>query len=313
MNAHSLARTTPLSRAVLIDRVLKDGRTVAQTAAAFGVSTRTVHKWLRRYRLEGAAGLCDRPSRPHTSPARIRAEREQLILQLRHSRQTSPQIARGLKMPTATVARVLKRAGVHRLRLLEPPEPPNRYERKRPGELLHLDVKKLARIAGHVGHRIHGDRSKRIHGAGWEFVHVAIDDASRLAYVEVLVDETGHSTAEFLQRALAWYRSHGVRVQSVLSDNGSNYRSHVFRRFCFERQIRVLKTRPYRPQTNGKAERFIQTMIREWAYGRPFTHSRFRIRALQPWLRYYNQRRPHGSLDGKPPISRLRGIREQRL
>src|SRR6516164_7612706 len=172
MNAHSLARTTPLSRAVLIDRVLKDGRTVAQTAAAFGVSTRTVHKWLRRYRLEGAAGLCDRPSRPHTSPARIRAEREQLILQLRHSRQTSPQIARGLKMPTATVARVLKRAGVHRLRLLEPPEPPNRYERKRPGELLHLDVKKLARIAGRIGHRIHGDRTQRVRGANWEFVHV---------------------------------------------------------------------------------------------------------------------------------------------
>src|SRR5262245_8060953 len=191
MNVHSLARTTPLSRAVLIDRVLRDGRTVAQTAADFGVSTRTVRKWLTRYRREGAGGLRDRPARPHSSPARTAPEREALILQLRRCRQTGPQIARGLRMPTATVARVLKRAGLHRLRLLEPPERPRRYERKRPGELLHLDVKKLARIAGHVGHRIHGDRSKRIYGAGWEFVHVAIDDASRLAYVEVLSDEKG--------------------------------------------------------------------------------------------------------------------------
>jgi transposase InsO family protein len=291
---------------------LKEGWSIAQTAAAFGVSPRTVHKWLARYRAEGATGLRDRPSRPRRSPARISVEREELILRLRRSRQTGPQIARGLRMPTATVARVLRRAGLHRLRLLEPPEPPKRYERKRPGELLHLDVKKLARIAGRVGHRIHGDRSKKIYGAGWEFVHVAIDDASRLAYVEVMADETGPTTVEFLTRALAWYRAHGIRIQRILSDNGGNYRSHVFRCYCLQHSIRVLKTRPYRPQTNGKAERFIQTIIREWAYARPFTHSRFRTRALQPWLRYYNQRRPHGSLDGKPPISRLRGIREQR-
>ena len=313
MNAHSLARTTPVSRAVLIGRVLEEGRSIAQTAAAFGVSARTVYKWMTRYRLEGAAGLRDRSSRPRRSPTRTSGEVEDLILRLRRSRQTGPQIARGLRMPTATVARVLKRAGLQRLHLLEPPQRPNRYERKRPGELLHLDVKKLGRIAGHVGHRIHGDRRTRIKGAGWEFVHVAIDDASRLAYVEVLVDEKSHSTVAFLQRALAWYRAHGIRIQRILSDNGANYRSHIFRRFCLRRSIRVLKTRPYRPQTNGKAERFIQTLTREWAYARPFTHSRFRTRALQPWLRYYNQRRPHGSLDGKPPVSRLRGIREQRL
>jgi transposase InsO family protein len=174
-------------------------------------------------------------------------------------------------------------------------------------------VKKLGRIAGRVGHRIHGDQAKRIRGAGWEFAYVAIDDASRLAYVEVLADEKGPSTVAFLQRALAWYRAHGIRVQRILSDNGSNYRSDVFRHCCLRHSIRVLKTRPYRPQTNGKAERFIQTLIREWAYARPFSHSRFRTRTLQPWLRYFNQRRPHGSLDGKPPISRLRGIREQRL
>ena len=181
MNSHSLARTTVLSRAFLVDRVLKEGRSIPQTAAALGISTRTVHKWLGRYRAEGAAGLRDRPSRPHRSPARLSSELETVILQLRRSRQTGPQIARVLRMPTATVARVLKRAGLHRLRLLDPPEPPNRYERKRAGELLHLDVKKLGRIAGHVGHRIHGDRSRRIAGAGWEFVHVCIDDASRLA------------------------------------------------------------------------------------------------------------------------------------
>jgi transposase InsO family protein len=253
MNVHSLARTTPVSRAVLIGRVLEEGRSIAQTAAAFGVSTRTVHKWLARHRAEGAAGLRDRSSRPRRSPTRVSAEREDLILRLRRSRQTGPQIARGLRMPKATVARALKRAGLHRLRLLDPPEPPNRYERKKPGELLHLDVKKLARIAGHVGHRIHGDRTKRIYGAGWEFVHVAIDDASRLAYVEVMADEKGPTTVAFLQSALAWYRAHGIRVQRVLSDNGSNYRSHVFRRYCLQRSIRVLKTRPYRPQTNGKA------------------------------------------------------------
>ena len=313
MNSHSLARTTPLSRADLVDRIVRQGRSVAQTAAAFGISTRTAHKWLARYRKEGAAGLRNRPSRPHRSPARIAGEREQLVLRLRRCRQTGPQIARGLGMPKATVARVLKRAGLQRLRLLDPPEQPRRYERQRPGELLHLDVKKLGRIAGRIGHRIHGDRTKRNRRAGWEFVHVAIDDASRLAYVEVLTDETGSTTIGFLERALAWYRTHGIRVQRILSDNGSNYVSHTYRLFCLQRSIRILHTRPYRPQTNGKAERFIQTLLREWAYARPFMHSRFRTRALAPWLRYYNQRRPHGGLDGKPPISRLRGIREQRL
>jgi len=313
MNAHSLARTTPLGRALLVKQLQAGQRSVPQTAAALGISTRTVYKWLARFRVEGAAGLRDRSSRPRTSPAQTAADREALILRLRRARQTGPQIARALKMPKATVARVLKRAGLHRLRLLDPPAQPHRYERKHPGELLHLDVKKLGRITGLVGHRIHGDRTKRNYGAGWEFAHIAIDDASRLAYAEVLSDETGQTTVGFLQRALAWYRSHGIRVQRILSDNGSNYRSHVFRGFCLGRSIRVLKTRPYRPQTNGKAERFIQTLIREWAYARPFTHSRFRIRALQPWLRHYNQRRPHGSLDGKPPLSRLRGIREQRL
>ena len=311
MNVHSLARTTPLSRALLVERVAK-GRSVSQTAAQLGISTRTAYKWLARFRLEGATGLRDRSSRPHESPARTDPARQELILMLRRSRRSGPQIARSLRMPKATVARVLQRAGLHRLRYLDPPEPPNRYERKHPGELLHLDVKKLVRIAGHVGHRIHGDRSTKIRGAGWEFVHVCIDDASRLAYVEVLPDELGSTATAFLERALAFYRQHGIRAERVLTDNGPCYISERFRRLCLKKSIRMLKTRPYRPQTNGKAERFIQTLLREWAYARPYTHSRLRTRALNPWLRYYNQRRPHGSLDGKTPISRLRQTGEQR-
>lgn len=311
MNVHSLARTTPISRALLIERVAK-GRSVSQAAAQLGISARTAYKWLARFRLEGAAGLRDRSSRPHESPARTDQERQELILMLRRSRRSGPQIARSLRMPKATVARVLQRAGLQRLRYLDPPEPPNRYERKRPGELLHLDVKKLGRIAGHAGHRIHGDRTTRIRGAGWEFVHVCVDDASRLVYAEVLPDELGTTTAAFLERALAWFRQHGIRAERVITDNAMNYRSHPFLLVCLRRSIRVLKTRPYRPRTNGKAERFIQTLLREWAYVRPYTHSRLRARALKPWLRYYNQRRPHGSLDGKPPVSRLRQAREQR-
>ena len=312
MNVHSLARTTPISRALLVERVLGKRRPVSQAAAELGISTRTGYKWLARFRVEGARGLRDRSSKPHVSPARTDADREKLIVMLRRSRRSGPQIARSLRMPKATVARVLKRVGLHRLRFLDPPTPPQRYERRRAGELIHLDVKKLARIAGHVGHRIHGDRSTRIQGAGWEFVHVSIDDASRLAYAEILSDEQGLTATAFLERALAFYRQHGIRVQRVLTDNGACYRSHAFRWLCLRRSIRMLKTRPYRPQTNGKAERFIQTLLREWAYARAYTHSRFRARTLKPWLRYYNQRRPHGSLDGKPPTSRLGQGREQR-
>jgi transposase InsO family protein len=216
-------------------------------------------------------------------------------------------------MPKATVARVLLRAGLNRLRFVDPPPAPRRYERKRPGELLHLDVKKLGRIGGRVGHRIHGDRSQRVRGASWEFVHVCIDDASRLAYAEVLHDELGVTATGFLERALAWYRQHGIRAERILTDNGACYRSHTFRRLCLRRSIRLLYTRPYRPQTNGKAERFIQTLLREWAYARPYRHSCLRTRVLTSWLRHYNERRPHGSLDGLPPISRLRQPREQRL
>ena len=305
MNVHSLARTTPLSRVLLVDRVVREFWTVGEAAQAAGVSERTAFKWLARYRSEGQRGLIDRSSRPRRSPTRIPVGWRDLILKLRRSRKTGPEIAEELEIPRSTVARVLRRAGLQRLALLEPREPVNRYERKRPGELIHLDIKKLARIAGRIGHRIHGDRSTRVQGAGWEFVHIAIDDHSRLAYVEVLRNEKGVTATGFFERAIAWFQRHGIRVERVLTDNGACYRSHAFRLACLKHGIRGLYTRPYRPQTNGKAERFIQTMLREWAYVRPYKDSKFRTRALRPWLRYYNRKRPHGSLNRKPPISRI--------
>jgi transposase InsO family protein len=215
-------------------------------------------------------------------------------------------------MPCSTVARVLQRAGLHRLKLLEPQEPPRRYERRRPGDLLHLDIKKLGRIV-RVGHRIHGNRSIRTEGAGWEFVHVCIDDRSRLAYVEVLPNERQDTTTGYLERAVAYYRRLDIRVRAVMTDNGPAYLSHLFAFACRTLGLRHLRTRPYRPRTNGKAERFIQTLLREWAYARPYLNSWLRIRALKTYLRYYNRRRPHGALNGRPPISRLPLACEQRV
>jgi transposase InsO family protein len=233
-------------------------------------------------------------------------EWREMILMLRRTKMTGPQIARDLKRPRATVARVLKRAGLERLNKLEAAEPENRYQHRRPGDLVHLDVKKLGRISGFHGHRITGDRSRRREGAGWDYVHVAIDDRTRIAYAEVLRDETSETTAAFLRRALAWYRTLGIRVRRILTDNGSGY---IGRRFAHETEhLRVVhkRTRPYRPQTNGKAERFIQTLVREWAYAVAYLTSQARARVLPRWLRHYNRSRPHGSLDGLPPFSRLR-------
>jgi transposase InsO family protein len=213
-------------------------------------------------------------------------------------------ISQVLDTPKSTVARVLKRHCLNRARDLDPREPARRYNRRHPGELLHLDVKKLGRIAGGYGHRITGDRRPRRRGAGWEYVHVAIDDASRLAYAEVLADERGDTSAAFLDRALLWFQHLGIRVRQLLTDNGSGYVSILFRLACGRHRIQHLRTRPYRPCTNGKAERFIQTLIREWAYARPYRTSKLRTRALSGYLRYYNEKRPHGSLGG-PPNSRL--------
>jgi transposase InsO family protein len=225
-------------------------------------------------------------------------------LQLRGCRLTAQEIARKLRMPRSTVSAVLKRHGVSRLRDLEPAQPVVRYEHAAPGELLHLDVKKLGRIRG-IGHRISGDRRVRHRGAGWECVHVAIDDYSRLAYVEVLANEEAPTTAGFLRRALIFYRRHGIRVKRVLTDNAKTYTSDLFQQLCARHWLRHKRTRPYRPCTNGKAERFIQTMLREWAYKRPYTSSARRTAALPRWLDQYNHRRPHGSLGGQSPITRV--------
>ena len=306
MNVHSGARTCPLSRDLLVRRVREQGWRVGTAAEALGISRRTATKWLQRFAAGGVSALQDRSSRPRRVSGRTPRVWEEMIVLLRRTGMTGPQIARDLKRPRATVARVLRRAGLERLSKLQTVEPANRYQHRRPGDLLHLDVKKLGRISGFHGHRITGDRSQRRRGAGWDYVHVAIDDRTRIAYAEVLRDETADTTAAFLRRALTWYRNLGIRVRRILTDNGSGY---LGRRFAHESErLRIVhkRTRPYRPRTNGKAERFIQTLIREWAYAAAYLTSATRARVLPRWLRYYNRKRPHGSLAGQPPCSQLR-------
>ena len=233
------------------------------------------------------------------------------VEKLRRRRMTSTEIASRTSLPLSTVSLVLRRLGLHRLSRLEPEEPVRRYERENPGELLHLDTKKLARIR-RVGHRIHGDRSKRVYGAGWEFAHVCIDDCTRLAYVEVLPDERAITTTAFLRRALAWYRARGIEVQRVMTDNAPGYYAKRFAALCRDQQIRQIFTRPYTPKTNGKAERFIQTLTQNWAYKRPYRSSARRASALRPWIKHYNHERPHRGLGMATPMARLREAREQR-
>jgi transposase InsO family protein len=276
--------------------------TVAEAASAFRVSTRTVRRWVARF--EAGESMLDRSSRPHRSPAATRADRVAAIERLRRARLTKEQIARLLAMPVSTVTVVCKRLGLAKLPPLEVPEPANRYERRHPGELIHIDVKKLGHI-GRPGHRVHGDRRSRSRGVGWEFVHVAVDDATRLAYVEILEDEKGLTAVGFLRRAVAWFNSRGVTVERVMTDNGTCYRSVVHRDACRRLELRHLRTRPYRPRTNGKAERFIQTMLRGWAYGATYQNTLQRRQALLPWLNDYNNTRPHASLGKRPPAARL--------
>jgi transposase len=312
MKLHANARTCPNSRLVMVRRFLA-GRPREILAAEFGVSTRTVSKWVARYRAEGEPGLMDRPSAPGVIAHRTSEERVEAIAALRRLGMTAAEIAMCLTMPVSTVSAVLARIGLGKLSRLEPPEPPNRYERERPGELLHIDVKKLGRIRG-AGHRMTGSRASqkrtRLNGkltgvAGWEFVHVCVDDATRLAYVEVLEDETGLTAVGFLRRAIAFYRRHGITVERVMTDNGTAYRSTIHALACRTLHIRHLRTRPYRPRTNGKAERFIRTLLGGWAYGALYGTSRERTAALDGWLWTYNHRRPHGSLSHKTPIARL--------
>ena len=313
MNVHGNARTCPHSRRLLVERVIEQGWTLAAAAEAAGVSVRTVSKWLARFRAEGRDGLVDRSSAPSSVPGRTPEERVELVAALRRLRMTAAEIAETLRMPLSTVSAVLTRVGLGRLSRLEPAEPANRYERKRPGELLHIDVKKLGRIGGGAGHRITGERRRQSRGIGWEYVHVCVDDATRLAYVEVLADEKAVTAAGFLRRAVAHYRAYGIKVERVLTDNGSCYRGVVHALACKALGIKHLRTRPYRPRTNGKAERFIRTMLGGWAYGAIYGTSDERRAALAGWLDFYNRRRPHGSLSHQPPLQRLEALRRNNL
>ena len=307
MRVHGNAKTTPKGRALLVTRVTGESWSMRRAAAASGVSARTGYKWLARYRAGGAAALEDRPSVPHRRPQRTAARLEQWILGLRARRLSGPTIAHRTGLPRATVGNVLRRHGQGRLPPREPPPPVRRYEWARPGQLVHVDTKALGRIAG-IGHRIHGDRTTRVRGIGWEHVHVCIDDASRVAYVETRATNQQHDAIAFLERALAWFAARGVRVERVMSDNGSAYLARAFAATCAQHGLRHLRTRPYTPRTNGKAERFIQTLLREWAYAKPYLSSARRRRALAPWLRYYNHRRPHTALQQRAPITRLQEV-----
>jgi transposase InsO family protein len=303
MDVHKNARLTTHCRGLLVDRVLR-GHSRQEVARQFGVSVPTVSKWLKRYQAEGAAGLQDRSCRPRRSPAATARELQLAILALRRQRLTLSTIAAQLGVSRSTVARVCARAGLQRLSQLEPVPHYPRYERASPGELLHLDVKKLGRIVK-IGHRITGDRHDKVDGAGWEYVHVAIDDASRVAYSQILPDEEGDSASAFLRAAIAYYAGLGVQVREVLTDNGVCYRSRLFAHTCAELGIRHRRTRPYTPRTNGKAERFIQSALREWAYARAYSRSWHRNVELARWLHGYNWHRPHASLAAQPPVSRL--------
>jgi transposase InsO family protein len=306
-NPHQNARMTPLGRVEMVRRIVEEGRPVADVAAGFGVSERTGRKWLARFRAEGAAGLENRSSRP-TSVANRTAEPwiEMMERLRREYRLSAEEIATQLQCARSTIAAWLKRRGLGRLKNLDEPAPVRRYQRQRPGELIHLDIKKLARFE-RMGHRITGDRHRASEGAGYDFFHVAIDDATRLAYVEVLPDERRGSTTGFLVRALRWFRTRGIRVERVMTDNGSGYVARLFRKALRMLAIRHIRTRPYTPKTNGKAERFIQTLMREWAYAIPFRSSETRAADLNRWVDWYNRQRPHASLDKRSPVQALAG------
>jgi transposase InsO family protein len=321
MKLHGNARLAPRGRKLLVERVVDQQMSLHAAALSAGVSTRTASKWVARYRAEGELGLYDRSSAPHRVPGRTAERRVVTIAALRQLRMTAAEIAEVLGMPLSTVSAVLQRIGLGKRSRLEPPEPPNRYERARPGELLHIDIKKLGRIQGGAGKRMRS--SGRPHytptrrdadghdrnTVGWEYVHVCVDDATRLAYVEVLDDEKSHTVAGFLRRAVAHYARYGITVERVMTDNGSGYRSALHAIACRLAGVRHLRTQPYRPRTNGKAERFIRTMLGGWAYGAIYGSSSERTRALAGWLDHYNRQRPHGSLNHQPPLTRLAQLR----
>lgn len=302
MQLHANAKTTPKARALLVERVVIQAWTYQQAADAAGVSVRTVAKWVSRFRGNGPTGLGDLSSRPRRHPGATPVHTINAIIRLRQLGLPAWQIARRVHRPRSTVSVILRRVGLGRLRV--PVPPPQRYEWPHAGDLLHLDIKPLGRFRT-VGHRVHGDRRLRSRRAGWEYVHVAVDDATRIAFVDVRPKQSGDTTADFLASAIAWFAQHGVRIRRVMSDNGGGYRSRAFQRTCHTFAVRHLRTRPYTPRTNGKAERFIQTLLREWAYVRAYRTSARRTAALAGWLRYYNRQRPHASLDYQAPWSRL--------
>ena len=314
MNVHQNARLTPHSRAELVRRVLDEGLPRRVVAAAFGVDATTVGKWVRRFQAEGAAGLSDRSSRPHRLRELTPPQTQEQIIVLRRQRFTGQQIAIETRVSAATVSRVLRRARLNRIRDLEPAEPVRRYERDHPGDMIHIDIKKLGRFDS-PGHRVTGDRTGqsstrgerggRTWGAGWEFVHVCIDDASRIAFSQILPDEKASSAVPFLKAAIDYYASLGVTVTRVMTDNGACYKAHAFRDTCKALGLRHIRTKPYTPKTNGKAERFIQTALREWAYAQKYQTSDQRAAELPFWLHRYNWHRPHGGIKLQTPISRL--------
>ena len=304
MNLHKHARLSPRGRALLVDRILIQGLRVEEAAHAAGVSVRTAYKWLKRFKEEGSGGLTDRSSRPRHCPHATAPRIVDQVLEQRRARQTYRQIAEQLSVAPSTVARLLRRAGLHRLAELEPAAPHNRYEYAAPGQLLHLDIKKLARFR-QPGHRVTGNRQVNSDGIGWEYVHLAIDDHSRVAFGSIEPDERGISACRALLQAARYYRGLGVRFERVLTDNGACYRSRSFRRLVHRLGMRHLRTRPYPPRTNGKAERLVQTCLREWAYARSYANSEQRAGALPGWLHHYNWHRLHASLGYKPPITRI--------
>ena len=303
MRLHRNAKTTPKMRQLLIDRVTRLGWTQVAAATAAGISVRTVAKWIQRAR-QGDRLFEDASSRPHRQPRRLAIEVVASVVALRQQRATAWEISARVGVPRSTVALVLRRAGLNRVSRLDPPPVIQRYEWPHAGDLLHLDIKPLSRIRG-VGHRIHGDLSVKHRGVGYEYVHVAIDDATRVAFVEVRRSQRRRACAAFLRNALVWFRRRGVTVRRVLTDNGAGYKSRRFAGVCRTWQVRHRFTRPYTPRTNGKAERFIQTLLREWAYRHAFVSSARRTAALVPYLRFYNHRRPHTSLGRRSPWTRF--------
>ena len=306
MDAHKNARLTPKGREEMVRAVVDDGLSKAAAARRFNTTPKTVAKWVERFRALGVEGLRERSSRPLSSASQTPLATCAAIEVLRRQRYTGKQIAKEVNVSPATVSRVLKRLGLNKLAALEPAEPVRRYERETPGEIIHIDIKKLGRFE-RVGHRITGDRTGQSNsrGVGWEYVHLAIDDHSRVAYSEIFPDEKRSSCLQFLFNALRFFRAHGVKVQRVMTDNGTSFRSRRYAKALRLLKIKHLRTKPYTPKTNGKAERFVQTALCEWAYAKAYDSSDQRAADLPLWLHRYNWHRPHSSLNAKVPISRL--------